>query len=39
LTVPNHHAHKRLAHTLPRLAGQLALEGAQLSNATLFEWL
>jgi hypothetical protein len=39
LTVPNHHAQKRLAHTLPGLAGQLALEGAQLSNAPLFEWL
>jgi len=37
--MPNNPAHKRLAHTLPRLEGLLALEGVQLSNATLFEWL
>ena len=37
--MPNHPGHKRLAQTLPRLEGLLALEGEQLSNATLFEWL
>jgi len=37
--MPNHPGHKRLAHALPRLEGPLALEGEQLSNATLFEWL
>ena len=30
---------KRSAQTLPRLEGLLALEGAQLSNAALFELL
>ena len=37
--MPNHPGHKRSAQTLPRLEGLLALEGEQLSNATLFEWL
>ena len=37
--MPNNPAHKRSAQTLPRLEGLLALEGEQLSNATLFEWL
>lgn len=37
--MPNNPGHKRLAQTLPRLEGLLALEGEQLSNATLFEWL
>jgi len=37
--MPNNPAHNPLAHTLPRLEGLLALEGVQLSNATLFEWL
>ena len=30
---------KRSAHTLPRLEGALATEGAHLSNATLFDLL
>ena len=37
--MPNNPGHKRSAQTLPRLEGLLALEGEQLSNATLFEWL
>ena len=37
--MPNNPAHKRSAQTLPRLEGLLALEGEQLSNATLFAWL
>jgi hypothetical protein len=37
--MPNHPGHKRLAQTLPRLEGLLALKDEQLSNATLFEWL
>ncbi len=37
--MPNHPGHNRLAHSLPRVEGLLALEGEQLSNATLFEWL
>ena len=37
--MPNHPGHNRLAHTLPRVEGLLALEGEQLSNASLFEWL
>lgn len=38
-TMPERTAHKRSAQTLPRLEGLLALEGAQLSNAALFELL
>jgi len=37
--MPNHPGHNRLAHTLPRVEGLLALKDEQLSNATLFEWL
>ena len=37
--MPNHSGHNRLAHTLPRVEGLLALKDEQLSNATLFEWL
>ena len=37
--MPNHPGHNRLAHTLPRVEGLLALKGEQLSNATLFAWL
>ncbi len=38
-TMPECTAQKRSAQTLPRLEGLLALEGAQLSNAALFELL
>ena len=38
-TMPERTAQKRSAQTLPRLEGLLALEGAQLSNAGLFELL
>jgi hypothetical protein len=38
-TMPERTAQKRSAQTLPRLEGLLALEGAQLSNAALFELL
>jgi hypothetical protein len=38
-TMPERTAQKRSAQTLPRLEGLLALKGAQLSNAALFELL
>lgn len=38
-TMPESPSQKRSAQTLPRLEGLLALEGAQLSNAALFELL
>ena len=38
-TMPERTAQKRSVQTLPRLEGLLALEGAQLSNAALFELL
>ncbi len=38
-TMPERTAQKRSAQTLPRLEGLLAVEGAQLSNAALFELL
>ena len=37
--MPNNPGHNRLAHTLPRVEGLLALKDEQLSNATLFEGL
>jgi len=38
-TMPERTAQKRSVQTLPRLEGLLALEGAQLSDAALFELL
>jgi hypothetical protein len=38
-TVPARVERQRSAATLPRLDGSLAIEGNQLSNATLFELL